>query len=104
MERAALNDDRAERFREFMKTWKGENVVALYDQRIDPSDRTYLIQQRAKRLKEELREQGLLSLLYDEIGPGYGQSRRRGSDVLDYVKKLFEAADFQKRSGIGRQN
>jgi hypothetical protein len=79
-----------------MKTWKGENVVALYDQRIDPSDRTYLIQQRAKRLKEELREQGLLSLLYDEIGPG--------SDVLDYVKKLFETADFQKRSGVGRQN
>jgi hypothetical protein len=88
-----MADDRAERFREFLRAWKSENVIALYDQRIDPSDQTYLIQQRAKRLEELAREQGLLSLLHDEVGPK--------AAILDYVRGLFDAASFRKRSGIG---
>jgi hypothetical protein len=85
-------NDRKDQFRDFMKTWRSENVVTLYDQHIDPSDRKYLIQQRANRLKEMAREKGMLSLLYDEIGPK--------SDVFQYAKELFDAADVRKRSGI----
>jgi hypothetical protein len=88
-----VTDERAEHFRVFLDAWKKENVVALYDQRIDPSDRTYLIQQRALRLKEEAREKGMLSLLYDEMDQ---------RDVVGYEKDLFASADSKKKLGDHR--
>jgi hypothetical protein len=87
-----MSDDRADRFHAFLKTWETENVVALLDRHIDPSERAYLVQQEAKRLAEAAREQGMLNLFYEEVG-----SRTL---VLDYVNGLFEAAESRKQSGM----
>lgn len=88
-----MSDERRKQFLEFIAKWKAENVTALIGQHIDPSDRKYLIRERAKRLESEARELGLLSCLHDDIGIK--------SNVQEYVNDLFEAADFRKRAGIG---
>jgi hypothetical protein len=85
-------NDRSGEFQKFLVSWIADNVRALYDQHIDPSDRKYLIQERAKRLENLAREQGMLSLLLDEVGPK--------SSVYKYVDGLFEAADSRKKIGL----
>jgi hypothetical protein len=88
-----VSEENAQSFEDFFREWKKENVRALYDQRIDPSDREYLIRRRSERLIEAARERGQYAALLREIG--------NSKSVRDYVAALFERADWMKREGMG---
>jgi hypothetical protein len=76
-------------FQDFFSQWQNENIRPLHDQRIDPSDREYIITQRSKRLEEQARELGYLSDLYQLIG--------RDRNIRAFVAGLFDRADFRDR-------
>ena len=79
--------DRSDEFDTFLREWVAERIVALGD-RVDPSDREYMVKRRASELTALAREKALYSALLDRVRPG---------SVADYVRGQYESAEVDKR-------
>jgi len=87
-------DDRAQTREAFLKEWTARRIVALGGV-VDPSDREYLVRERAKELTNEAREKGLLLALDDAVKPYRG--------IEGYVRYKYERAEAETKEANRRK-